>query len=48
MDTLAPTITCPGDQTLDINGLCQYTLPDFSGLVVASDFVTPRLSYPKA
>jgi gliding motility-associated-like protein len=38
VDTLAPTITCPGDQTLDINGLCQYTLPDFSGLVVVSDF----------
>lgn len=38
VDTLAPTITCPGDQTLDINGLCQYTLPDFSGLVVINDF----------
>lgn len=38
VDTLAPTITCPGDQTLDINGLCQYTLPDFSGLAVVSDF----------
>jgi len=46
IDTLAPTITCPGDQTLDINGLCQYTLPDFSGLVVASDFcdATPFIS----
>ena len=46
IDTLAPTITCPGDQTLDINGLCQYTLPDFSGLVVVSDScdATPFIS----
>ncbi len=46
VDTLAPTITCPGDQTLDINGLCQYTLPDFSGITVANDFcdVTPLIS----
>jgi len=41
IDTLAPIITCPGDQTLDINIFCQYTLPDFSGLVVASDFCDP-------
>ena len=41
VDTLAPTISCPGDQTLDITGFCEYTLPDFSGLVVASDFCDP-------
>ena len=44
VDTIAPTITCPSDQTLDINPLCQYTLPDFSGLVTASDFCDPSLS----
>ena len=38
VDTLAPTITCPTDQILDINGLCQYTLPDFSVIIVANYF----------
>jgi len=44
VDTLAPTITCPSDQTLDIDGLCQYILPDFSGLVTVSDFCDPSPS----
>lgn len=45
IDTLAPTISCPVDQTLDITPFCQYTLPDFSGLVIANDFcdATPTL-----
>ena len=46
VDSLAPTITCPNDTLLDINPLCQYTLPDFSGLTAVSDFcdLSPSIS----
>jgi len=40
-DTTSPSIFCPGDQTLDINSFCQYTLPDFSGITTATDFCDP-------
>ena len=36
-DTLTPTIECPGDQYIDIDNLCQYTLPDMSSLVTFND-----------
>ncbi|UXP34110.1 HYR domain-containing protein [Reichenbachiella agarivorans] len=32
-----PTITCPANQTIDFNASCQYTLPDYRSLAVASD-----------
>jgi len=46
VDTTAPSLTCPSDQTLDINSVCQYDLIDFTGLALVSDFcdATPVLS----
>ncbi|SHK26109.1 HYR domain-containing protein, partial [Reichenbachiella agariperforans] len=32
-----PTITCPANQTIDFNASCQYTLPDYRSLAIASD-----------
>lgn len=37
-DVIAPTITCPGNQSVAINSNCQYTIPDFSSLVTVTDF----------
>ncbi len=36
-DTLAPTITCPGNQSASLDASCEFVLPDYSGLVTASD-----------
>lgn len=36
-DDIDPIATCPGDQTLAINSSCEYTVPDLSGLVSATD-----------
>lgn len=38
VDNIAPTIVCPGDQTIDTDaGLCTATLPDFTGLATVTD-----------
>lgn len=37
VDTLAPEVLCPADQTVGINGSCEYSLPDLSGLVTGTD-----------
>jgi gliding motility-associated-like protein len=37
-DATPPTITCPGTQAIAINANCQYTIPDFSSLVITNDF----------
>lgn len=39
-DVTNPTITCPGNQTLNANASCQAILPDYTGLAVASDNCT--------
>lgn len=39
-DNTPPTITCPGNQTESPNAACQFTLPDYTGLVTASDNCT--------
>lgn len=37
-DTIAPVITsCPGDQTLDLDGDCQVAIPDLVAALVATD-----------
>lgn len=45
-DVTPPTITCPGNQSIAINSNCQYTIPDFSSLVTATDFcdASPSIS----
>lgn len=40
-DTLAPFITCPPTQNVISNGVCQYTLPDFTGSVTVFDNCGP-------
>ncbi|MDX2360485.1 MAG: HYR domain-containing protein [Crocinitomicaceae bacterium] len=36
-DTISPTVTCPGDQLVTIDGSCQYPTPDLSSLVTGTD-----------
>lgn len=36
-DATPPTATCPANQTLPVNGTCNATLPDYTGMVTASD-----------
>lgn len=36
-DSTAPTITCPVDQQVVVDANCQFVLPDFTSMVVASD-----------
>jgi gliding motility-associated-like protein len=33
-----PALTCPGDQSITIDGKCQYIIPDFSTQATFSDF----------
>lgn len=37
VDTTRPDLTCPPDQSIDLNGLCQYTIPDFTSSALVSD-----------
>ena len=36
-DSQPPTITCPGNQTLPVDGSCQATLPDYRSMATVSD-----------
>jgi len=36
-DNINPTISCPGNQIGSVDGSCNYSLPDYGGLVVAID-----------
>ena len=36
-DDVDPTIVCPADQTVSFNGVCQYLLPDYTGLATVDD-----------
>ena len=36
-DTTAPTITCPGNQNENFTAVCNFTLPDYTGLAVVND-----------
>ncbi|NQX96257.1 MAG: HYR domain-containing protein [Flavobacteriales bacterium] len=37
VDNTNPTITCPGNQTASVNGSCSFSLPDYTGLAIATD-----------
>lgn len=37
LDATDPLISCPGDQTESLDGSCTFTLPDYTGLVTATD-----------
>ncbi|MCB9335507.1 MAG: lamin tail domain-containing protein [Flavobacteriales bacterium] len=37
VDTLAPVVTCPGNQNETPGASCQFTLPDYTGLATVSD-----------
>ncbi|MDZ4822843.1 MAG: HYR domain-containing protein, partial [Flavobacteriales bacterium] len=43
-DQNAPTITCPGNQTLTMNSLCQVTIPNYIALVTATDICDVSLT----
>jgi len=36
-DTTMPAITCPGDQTEDLDANCEFTLPDYTSLASVTD-----------
>ncbi|MAM28582.1 MAG: hypothetical protein CMC13_06110 [Flavobacteriaceae bacterium] len=36
-DNTAPTITCPANQTEDLDANCEFMLPDYTGLATVSD-----------
>lgn len=40
-DTIPPTITCPGSQSASLDGNCEVSLPDFTGLGSAADNCDP-------
>lgn len=50
MDTLAPEISCVGDQIGFVDENCEYTLPDYTDLIIATDDCSvPTLTqYPEA
>jgi gliding motility-associated-like protein len=37
LDTISPTITCPGNQTENPDASCNFTLPDYTSLGTAAD-----------
>ena len=37
LDTISPSVTCPGNQTEIASAVCDFVLPDYTGLVTASD-----------
>ena len=37
LDTLAPVVVCPGNQTETASGTCDFVLPDYTSLAVVSD-----------
>ncbi|MBL4705878.1 MAG: hypothetical protein JKY54_15235, partial [Flavobacteriales bacterium] len=39
-DAVNPTITCPGNQVGMVNGSCNFSLPDYTGLAVTADNCT--------
>ncbi len=41
-DTIAPTITCPGDQTESLDANCEFVLPDYTGLATVMDVCDPN------
>lgn len=41
VDNIAPVVVCPGPQVGFLNGLCQFVLPDYTGLAAISDNCTP-------
>ncbi|PLW91774.1 MAG: hypothetical protein C0592_14120, partial [Marinilabiliales bacterium] len=40
-DSIKPTISCPGNQTVYVGASCQATVPNFTGMAVASDNCDP-------
>ncbi len=40
-DTTSPTITCPGDQTIDLDINCLYIVPDLTIQTTSNDFCDP-------
>ncbi|MBK9013666.1 MAG: HYR domain-containing protein [Saprospiraceae bacterium] len=43
-DTIAPSITCPADQTLAANANCEATLPSYISLATATDNCTAAMN----
>ncbi|NOR87340.1 MAG: HYR domain-containing protein, partial [Bacteroidales bacterium] len=41
VDTISPVTTCPGNQIENPDAACNFTLPDYTGLVTASDNCNP-------
>ncbi len=39
-DTIAPSVTCPGNQNQAVDASCGYSLADYTGLMVTSDNCT--------
>jgi len=40
-DNVVPTITCPGNQTINLDASCSAVMPDYTSLATASDNCTP-------
>jgi len=41
MDNIAPVITCPANQTINLDASCSATLPDYTAMPTVSDNCTP-------
>ncbi|HPH92701.1 MAG TPA: HYR domain-containing protein, partial [Ferruginibacter sp.] len=41
MDNIAPVITCPGNQTINLDASCDASLPNYTSLLTVSDNCTP-------
>ncbi len=44
VDNEAPSITCPGDQMVNLESSCQFTLIDYTGLATTSDNCATTIS----
>ncbi len=43
-DNIFPTISCPGNQNVNLDGNCQFTLPDYTAMATANDNCTFAVS----
>lgn len=47
-DIIAPTVTCPNDTVVGVDGACEYVVADFSSLASAVDNCDPSINFSQS